>query len=370
MYLTGFISSNIIINIISYIYNIGLDNASNVGLVNILFKDIKKKNKDNILNYKNERRKMLDLIEEYKTYPRIELKDILLKEKDKYYIDFNQLYNKYNKSILYLPYESKNIIYLFSNYNNVDFVFKIENLNIPGDYFYKIMLLNKDININQICSTFYLKNNNFVMNIDNLDTKCIKNNYNIEWYIFMLISLVNMNGYSLMINFSDVYYMDKNSKKNKLVNYLINKKFAMYFKPFYLIEKIKDIDIKNILNHNHIKYNEKLIKDGKVYFGDYYNSMNNIIMLKMLFEDIKNKNTIIHKKNKKIRKFSEIFENKDKTDLNKFDILNKIDIEKLGEENLVHLITEILTYIVDVPNILFYNSTIEKLQKMELSQNN
>lgn len=157
--------------------------------------------------------------------------------------------------------------------------------------------------------------------------------------------------------------MDKNSKKNKLVNFLLNKKFVMYFKPFYLIEKIKDINIKNILNHNRIKYNEKLIKDGKVYFGDYYNSMNNITMLKMLFEDIKNKNTIIHKKNKKIRNFSEIFENKDKTDMNKYDILNKINIEKLGEDDLVHLITEILTYIVDVPNVLFYNSTIETLSK-------
>jgi hypothetical protein len=115
-----------------------------------------------------------------------------------------------------------------------------------------------------------------------------------------------------------------------------------------------NVNIKSFLDDSNIKYDENIIKEGKVYFQDYYASMKSITMLKILFNDMANKKMVINQKNiimDKLSKYSNYVLNKDNNMV--YELIkngDKYNFKSSSSDELIYKISTVLNYIVDKPN--------------------
>lgn len=153
--------------------------------------------------------------------------------------------------------------------------------------------------------------------------------------------------------------MDENSKNYELIHYLINNGFELMYNPIDLLNIIGNFNVKSILDRRDIKYSELLIKNNKVLFIDYYNSMKSIIMMKYIFQECKND---YYNKNRNITSkynYEELL-NTHKSFILSYTINEISNLQKSSSENdIVDFILFILTYIIDTRNILFNTDIIK-----------
>ena len=373
-------SSAIIMFISNFIFVNDIDTVYDVGIFTMLFMKFSKKNKDIFLDYKNNQIHISTYFEQFKNKPKISLIDINFNLMD--LGNFNSLSKKYPNSILY-DSRFEDILYLFSSYDEKDLVFKIEryydpnykkNLILPDDpkkeyteYIYDFTLLNKNFNMQSSCSEFSVNENYISTSINNLNSKCVKNNYNIDWIINLLFLLSTRFENDILISISNIDYLNEKSKNNDLIEELVKDKYYLLYDTKVLLNLINKINIKSILDNYDIKYSESLINDNKVYFEDYYNSTKNILMVNQLFTDIKNKkmihrinytqqdkiNDIVETSSIIFKNIKSLFEKNDiKSIENAFKNMKSYNISSLDENDLIIYISDILSFIVNTPNYL------------------
>jgi hypothetical protein len=358
-----------------------IDAVEDLGVLKVLFSNFSKKNKAKFLDYKNNQRNISAYFEEFKKKPTINIMNIKFNLTD--LGNFITLSKKYPDSILY-DYRFEDTIYLFSSFSKKDFVLKIDRYNntddknkdifIPEDpndisskYMYEFTLLDKNFNMQSSCSKFSVDNKYWSISIDEINSKCIKNNYTIDWFLEFLSLIKFYIADKIKISIINADYINEKSKNYNLINKLIKSEYNLLYDPMILLDLINTIDIKNILKNHDIKYSESLIIDNIVTFENYYNSNKNILMVKQLFQDIKNE-TMIHKIKSTtkdniseiMKKTSILFDSikslflKNNLDTVKQDFKNlqSYNISSLNEDELVTFIFNILEFIVDTPNYL------------------
>jgi hypothetical protein len=179
------------------------------------------------------------------------------------------------------------------------------------------------------------------------------------------------------IKFDNIDFMDENSKNYELIHYLINNGFELIYNPIDLLNIIGNFNIKSILDSRDIKYSESLIKNNKVLFIDYYNSMKSITMMKYIFQECKND---YYNKNRNITSkynYEELL-NTYKFFILSYAINEKSNLQKSSSENdIVDFILLILTYIMDSQNILLntdiinnFSNDILKMAKKNIKEFN